>query len=116
MSPIATIAVAQLALAREILRTEPASRDPRYLWASRFCMENERQVLASLRDPRDRTAKATETIRERASRHRTEALALKREGMTAIDVGIVIADDEGRSKGYDESTVRGWFRTGKPSR
>ena len=107
----------QLATALEILQTKNASNDPQYLWAIRFVAINSRAVLASIRDPRERTRLATETKQAQAASRRRRAVELRQEeDMTAPAIGERIAAEEGHPDDpYDERTVRRWLQPDKSS-
>ena len=100
----------QLAVAREILANEPASGEPRYLWALRFAIDNDRRVLATLRDPSDRTRKATETRRALHDFHVQRARELW-PSLTNQQIGAQIAAEEGHAQTpYPARTVQRWRR------
>jgi hypothetical protein len=86
-------------------------RMERELRRSEDAVFNNLAAYLKLRD--SRTAKATAAVRAKGDAHRARARELKGQGLSAAQIGIRIATEEGRSEPYGERLVRRWLAATK---
>ena len=57
----------------------------------------------------ERTKAATNTVKSKGDRHRKRAAQLRKNGLSAPQIGVRIAAEEQRPSPYPERTVRRWL-------
>ena len=80
-----------------------------YVQHQRLLQEAREAAATAEQKHRDRTAKATETVRAKGDQHRRRAAELRAEGLTVPRIGIRMAHEEQRSEPYDSRQVRKWL-------
>jgi hypothetical protein len=110
MSPLAVLAtIMQFSAYLDILKGPPD--DPRWAEAAAWVGQYADAVVASSRDPRERTRLASEARTATRIIRQHRAVELRAEGLTAEAIGVRIAVEEGHPETpFEERTVRRWLK------
>jgi hypothetical protein len=104
----------QLAVALEVLRLGPT--DPRYAWACGFLRTSTANALAAIKDPKERTRRATEVRQTHHVARCRRAAKLRAADLTASAIAEQMAVEEGHPhEPFDERAVRRWYKAGMSS-